>query len=137
MATKLESKVVRETSVQANDREIIICLKDEDQSISMKLKGMKSGIVNIGIKELWDQLNAGGQVAAIKKHVPNKKDNGNEPMISLNRLRSMNATTPAKAALVARMDELILELIDDVKIKEAEHSPEFGAALLAKQLTFS
>ena len=34
-------------------------------------------------------------------------------------------------------NEKVIRRFDDVKIKEAEHSPEFGAALLAKQLTFS
>ena len=34
-------------------------------------------------------------------------------------------------------NEKVIRRFDDVKIKEAEHSPEFGAALMAKQLTFS
>jgi hypothetical protein len=32
-------------------------------------------------------------------------------------------------------NEKVIRRFDDVKIKEAEHSPEFGAALMAKQLS--
>ncbi len=31
-------------------------------------------------------------------------------------------------------NEMVVRKFNDVQIKEAEHSPEFGAALLAKQL---
>ena len=56
MATKLEKNLTRESSSKAEDREIMITIT-ADQKVSMKLKGMKSGEVNISIEELWHQLN--------------------------------------------------------------------------------
>jgi hypothetical protein len=55
MATILDKDLVRESKVKINDREILVTLTDK-QSISMKLKGMKSGEVSIGIEELYNQL---------------------------------------------------------------------------------
>lgn len=112
MATKLSNEVVRESSTKVNDREIIVSL-NEDQTISMKLKGMKSGTVSIGIKELWNTLND-TKPEESKKRLPIKKD-GKEPMIPLYRLRTLNATTPGKIETIARVDELIVDLIEETK----------------------
>jgi len=139
MATKLESKVVRETTAIANDREIVITLT-EDQKVSMRLKGMKSGDVEIGIKELWNQLNSigdlpwqNGENALDGKNVkvadvddvwedeetPKKvkiaKDFPGSTMISLNKLRSLNAVTHSDLNITVKLDELIVDLLKGKK----------------------
>lgn len=118
MATKLESKVVRESSETADDREIIVTLA-EDQTILMKLKGMKSGIVSIGIKELWDQLNNKPTDKPAKSSFKERKSTTGDPMVSLNRLRTMNATTPGKVETITRVDMLIVELLEESKTQQS------------------
>lgn len=55
MATILDKDITRETTVKIDDREVQITLT-EDQKIVMKLKGMKSGSVEIPIETLYHQL---------------------------------------------------------------------------------
>lgn len=55
MATVLDKDLTRETTVKVDEREIQITLT-ENQTISMKLKGMKSGSVEIPIGDLYKQL---------------------------------------------------------------------------------
>lgn len=55
MATVLDKDLTRETTVKVDEREIQITLT-ENQTISMKLKGMKSGAVEIPIGDLYKQL---------------------------------------------------------------------------------
>ena len=55
MATILDKDITRETTIKVEDREIQITLT-EQQTISMKLKGMKSGSVEIPIGDLYHQL---------------------------------------------------------------------------------
>jgi hypothetical protein len=55
MATILDKDLVRESKVKIGEREVVVTLT-EKQSISLKLKGMKSGDVSIGIEELYNQL---------------------------------------------------------------------------------
>lgn len=55
MATILTSDLTRETTVKVDEREIVVTLT-ETQNISMKLKGMKSGVVEIPIEMLYHQL---------------------------------------------------------------------------------
>jgi hypothetical protein len=119
MATKLEQLVVRESTETVDDRNILVALT-EDQRISFRLKGMKSGSVSIPIKELYEQLVGDEPAPKTKPHkavsiTNTKKADDKEPMISLYRLRSMNAVTPAKLELKCRMDELIVELIGETK----------------------
>lgn len=118
MATKLESRLVRETTEKVGDREILIALTPEQQ-IKMRLKGMKSGAVSIDIISLYEQL-TGTERKQPKpvsiKHAPKKVDD--DPMVSLYRLRSMNLTTPGKLELVTRIDELIVDLLEESKTPE-------------------
>ena len=58
MATILDKDITRESTLKVDNREIMITLT-EDQKISMKLKGMKSGSVDISIGDLYHQLNGG------------------------------------------------------------------------------
>ncbi len=55
MATLLDKDLTRETNIKIDEREIQITLT-EDQKVSLKLKGMKSGILSISIEELYNQL---------------------------------------------------------------------------------
>ena len=55
MATILVKDVTRESELECNGRKIVVTLT-KDQRVSMKLKGMKSGIVSIGLDELYAQL---------------------------------------------------------------------------------
>ena len=64
MATILNGDLTRETTVKVDEREIQLTLTAE-QKISMKLKGMKSGTVEIGIGELYHKL-AGSESTVTK-----------------------------------------------------------------------
>lgn len=120
MATELNNKVIRESTVEADGRKIIISL-NEDQTISFKLKGMKSGVVSIPIQELYAQLTNGSAtvtekpktVATIRKKDSGDYDGG--PLIPLNRFRSLNAITPGKAETIARVDELVVIILDEIQ----------------------
>lgn len=108
MATTLKGKIIRQSTIQIDGREIIIIL-NADQTISLKLKGMKSGTLTIPIKKLYDQL----------KGTPVKQEEDDpaivmikgEPMISVNRLRSLNNVTPSGLDVTIKIDELIRELL--------------------------
>lgn len=72
MATILDKDITRETTIRFDEREIQITLT-EQQTISMKLKGMKSGAVEIPIDDLYKQLKGdvveapkGGQPISVK-----------------------------------------------------------------------
>jgi hypothetical protein len=68
MATILDKDITRETTIRFDEREIQITLT-EQQTISMKLKGMKSGAVEIPIYDLYKQLK-GDVVEAPKDSQP-------------------------------------------------------------------
>jgi len=68
MATILDKDITRETKVLVDGREIQITLT-EAQTISMKLKGMKSGIKEIGIDALYAQLVGNELKAEVKEEV--------------------------------------------------------------------
>lgn len=127
MATKLESLVVRESTEKANDREILVALTP-DQRISMRLKGMKSGAVSIDIKRLFEQLTdspipiasaIGNPVKPKPVSIKRKDTNEPDPMISLSRLRSLNYVTPGSIEVLAKLDQLILELIGETKTQQS------------------
>jgi hypothetical protein len=68
MATILDKDITRETKVLVDGREIQVTLT-EGQTISMKLKGMKSGAKEISIEALYNQL-SGGEVKVEVKTEP-------------------------------------------------------------------
>lgn len=55
MATNLDKPVLRESTCMVDNRNIMVCFQT-DQTIRLKLKGMKSGVLTIGIGELYDYL---------------------------------------------------------------------------------
>jgi hypothetical protein len=97
MATKLDKDVIRESSVIANDRNIMITLSSE-QKIKMKLKGMKSGEVEITLEELYNLLTKKPEINTGKiektSMLPEKNEEKNvKGMISLSDFRSQYIIT--------------------------------------------
>ena len=80
MATILDKDITRESTVKVDNREIMITLT-EDQKISMKLKGMKSGSVDISIGDLYHQLNGGEKPKKILAFNNEDDDEDNKPMV--------------------------------------------------------
>lgn len=120
MATKLEKNLTREATVKVDDREILITIT-ADQKVSMRLKGMKTGEVNIDIEELWHQLSgtdpeeeaptkSGGSVS-ISRSTP--KAGKNNPMISLHDIRSYNAISGLDYPTLCKFEGILKNLIDN------------------------
>ncbi len=121
MATKLEKDITRESTVQADDREIMVTLT-ADQKVSMKLKGKRTGGVDIGIDELYGQL-TGKPIGGNKKEAkaisisnePSEKPTKKNPMILLSDLRSQNAISGGDYKMIAHFDGLIKNLMDNMR----------------------
>lgn len=108
MATKLEKDITRESLVIVDDKEIMVTLT-ADQTISMKLKGKRTGGVSISIEDLYNQLSGGGKEKVSEK--PTKKN----PMILLSDLRTHNAISGGDYKHIAHFDTIIKNLIEDMK----------------------
>ena len=76
------------------------------------------------------------------------EDEADELMLHISAMKIKLDATLLKVSLIGSLlttanyfsylfNEMVVRRFNDVKIKEAEHSPEFGAALLAKQLILS
>jgi hypothetical protein len=121
MATKLEKDITRESTVKDEDKEIMITLT-KDQTVSMKLKGKRSGAVSIGIDELYGQLTGkdmGGDEPTEKKAISirqsDEKPTKKNPMILLSDLRSQNAISGGDYKMVAHFDQIIKNLMDAMR----------------------
>lgn len=118
MPTILDKDLVRESTVKIDNREILVTLGSQ-QNIKMKLKGMKSGEVSIGIEELYNQLT--GNVSQEKKvtneikSIKREEKVGDDVMISLYDLRSINATSGFDVQIMNKLDGFISELIEKTK----------------------
>jgi hypothetical protein len=121
MATKLEKDVTRESTVEYNDRNIHVTLT-KDQEVSMKLKGMKTGTVSIGIEDLYKQLvgddseapkeeKKGPVSVYTEKSQKKEKNYNNSPMINLYDLRSLSAVTAMDYKTKVLFDSIINDLI--------------------------
>lgn len=118
MATKLDKEITRESAIKYDNREILITLT-EDQMISMKLKGLKSGSLSISIDELYKQLR--GEVFEAKAPVATKTgsmsikkkvvEDDKTPMISLYALRTNNLVTHMDRSIKLVLEGLICELL--------------------------
>ena len=123
MATILDKDITRESTIKYDEREIQVTLT-ADQKISFKLKGMKSGVLSIGIEELYKQLSGNdepvvekprGGLVSIKK----KDNNDGSPMISLNRLRSMSLVTHMDFKVKLELEKVLCELLNqEIKLEE-------------------
>lgn len=117
MPTILDKDLVRESTVRVDNREILITLSSE-QKIRMKLKGMKSGEVSIGIEELYNQLT--GNASEKKetntiKSIKREEKQSEDILISLYDLRSLNAISGFDVPMMNKFDAMISELIQDRK----------------------
>jgi hypothetical protein len=118
MATKLNKNVTRESSSKYKDREIMVTLND-DQSITLKLKGLKSGSQNISLIDLYGELS--GDLEKTKDSgtivVPNQTGSikGKSKMIDLNALRSINAISMLDLETMTKFDGIIAELLRTIK----------------------
>ena len=133
MATILDKDITRETTVKVDDREIQITLT-ESQSISMKLKGMKSGTVEIAIGDLYKQLK--GDVSEAPKenksvHVTHEEED-DKPMakndlsyskgdskylISLHDIRHAMLVTSMEYEVKLKFEAFLVGLINDRKAR--------------------
>lgn len=129
MATKLEKNLTRESTVKVDDREILITIT-ADQKVSMRLKGMKTGEVNISIEELWHQLNGtdADVEAPVTKHTGSvitntikPKRGSNDPMMSLYDLRSHNAISGLDMQTLVKFEGIIKSLIDSYPEKYGKY----------------
>jgi hypothetical protein len=124
MATILDKDLIRESKVKYDKREIIVTLT-EDQKISFKLKGMKSGDVSIGIEQLYKQLigiEDKGLVSMVKpEKVPEKKykKSDENPTIDLYALRTSALVTKMEMSAKYELERVICELIkQNIKLVE-------------------
>jgi hypothetical protein len=116
--TILNGDLSRESTVKYDDREIQVTLT-ADQTIQFKLKGMKSGLLSIGIEELYKQLRGEdtkndehsvkptGPISIKKKAASN--DEG--PMISLNSLRTHMLVTDMPRETKFTLESVLCEML--------------------------
>lgn len=131
MATILDKEITRESIIKYDNREIQVTLTP-DQKISMKLKGMKSGVVNIGIEELYKQLigdtgekqgkdeptignKNSGSIIITEKVEKKEKNYNNSPMINLFDLRAMNMVTVMDIKTKVLFESIIVDTINRTK----------------------
>jgi len=122
MATVLDKDLTRETSVKIDNREVVITLT-EKQTIFMKLKGMKSGGLEIGIDELYSQLKGDdgvneGEGDDEKTENVNSMDlsaykGESRYLISLFDIRHAFNILPFEYDIKVRIDEFFVNLINE------------------------
>ena len=125
MATILDKDLVRESTVKHDGREIVVTLT-EDQKISLKLKGMKSGEASISILQLYKQLNniedkgLAGKVRSSKViEQPKFKKSDENPVIDLYSLRTSAMVTRLDYNTKVELERVICELIkQNIKLIE-------------------
>lgn len=113
MATKLEKDLTRESSIEIDGRNILVTIT-KDQTISLKLKGMKSGVLEIPIQVLYNQL-SGSEPKQNKKI----KVDDSEPIINLHDFRSqymIHADLPLDVK--TKLESITVNLIKNLKIKK-------------------
>ena len=124
MATRLDKKLVRESTFVVDEREVMVTLT-ADQKIELKLKGLKSGVVSISIEDLWNQLNdsddSKGDSTSIDSTHPKANTKGN-PMISLHDLRTYNAISTLDYNTIVKFEEIIKNLMDNYSEKYGKYS---------------
>jgi hypothetical protein len=122
MATELNKKIQRESTEEFDGRKINVFL-NPDQTVSLKLKGMKTGEVKINIIDLYKQLNGveesdsnkGNKTSLSIVTAKPDKVSKSEPMIPLNTLRSLNAISTLDSTTMMKFDGIIKEVIDKIK----------------------
>jgi hypothetical protein len=119
MATILDKDLTRESTVAFENRLVQVTLT-ADQKISMKLKGMKTGTVEISIEDLFKQLAGIDDDKPKSISVPTggiKKDFGDGPMMNLNDVRHRINVSGVDYAMMAKWDGIMKDLIAETKRK--------------------
>jgi len=111
MATLLDKDLVRETTIKVDNREIVVTI-GADQSITMKLKGMKTGAVTISVEDLYKQLAGDGPSIGTSIPVPTKKKEDNV-MMSLHDIRHRSNIKSWDYSTTVKFDNLLSELIQE------------------------
>jgi hypothetical protein len=124
MATILDKDLVRESTVKIDGREVLVTLTDK-QTISMKLKGMKSGEVEISIEDLFKQLKGEAPSKKVEDDKPEVKYTGgvdlssykgqDRYLISLNDIRHFINVKPIDVKMKQTFDGLLVDLINERK----------------------
>lgn len=124
MATILDKDITRETTIVVDGREIQITLT-ESQKVSMKLKGMKSGIREIGISELYNQLGGEAKEVEVKEVKAEVKTEGmidlsdyrgdSKYLISLHDIRHAMLVKPIDLQVKQQFEAFLVELIKERK----------------------
>lgn len=123
MATVLEKDVLRESKVKFDDREVQVTLT-EKQTIFMKLKGMKTGGVEISIEDLYRQLSgdtsgptqeSGQEKEAEDLGGVDLSDYKGEKgfLISLHDIRHVLNVRPFEYDIKVKIDEILVDLINE------------------------
>jgi hypothetical protein len=124
MATILDKDITRETTVKFDEREVQITLTDK-QTIYMKLKGMKSGGLEISISDLYKQLK--GEPQEVEKAEVEEEEvvtdgidlsdykGEKRYLISLHDIRHAFNVTPFELGVKTRVDEFLVNLINERK----------------------
>lgn len=123
--TTLDKDLSRETTVRVGEREIQITLT-EGQGISMKLKGMKTGAVEISIEDLYKQLTGGdgaidgaidgadededGVITGKGLDLSSYKVEG-KYLVSLHDIRSYMMVKPMEMDVKVKFESILVELI--------------------------
>lgn len=120
MATILDKDLVRESTVSVGGREIQITI-GADQTISMKLKGLKTGVVSISIEDLYKQLSGGVVEGEAPKSISvptgGVKRASNEPMVSMHDVRHRLNISSFDYSTTAKFDGIMKEMIDEATKK--------------------
>lgn len=124
MATPLTKNLLRESLDKFDGREIMVTLR-EDQKIALKLKGMKSGEVTIGILDLYKDLanvdtpeveSAPATKSPVSIITTPKKGSKGGHLIDatefLNNLRSMNAISMLDIETMTKFDGIIKDAME-------------------------
>ena len=137
MATKLDKAVVRESTEMADERNIMVCFQT-DQTIRLKLKGMKSGVLTVGIKELYDYLLNKDKVVVPEKAEPKamvksairhdaapvvseiKTYDTDEPLININDWRSSYMILDIPYDIKVKLEARTISLLAPYKMKKEE-----------------
>lgn len=115
MATELNKDITRESSVTKEDRNVMVTLT-ADQKIVLKLKGMKSGALEISIEDLYCHLgDCDKSEGPLVIHTQPKKGSAKNPMISLFDLRAHNAISGAKYEVLSQLDGIVKHMISEQK----------------------
>ena len=117
--TTLDKDLSRETTVKVGDREIQITLT-EGQGISMKLKGMKTGAVEISVEDLYKQLTGGDgvvdgveedEVLVGKEFDLSSYKVESKYLVSLHDIRSYMMVKPMEMDVKVKFESILVDLI--------------------------